>query len=50
MLFDIRKNNFACLFSVNNTINLSHLSQFYQQTNGVAMGGPVSSTTAEIYM
>ena len=25
-------------------------SQFYQQTDGVAMGGPVSSTTAKIYM
>ena len=25
-------------------------SQFYQQTNGVAMGGTASSTTAEIYM
>ena len=25
-------------------------SQFYQQTNGVAMGGPASSPTAEIYM
>ena len=25
-------------------------SQFYQQTDAVAMGGPVSSTTAEIYM
>ena len=25
-------------------------SQFYQQTDGVAMGGPTSSTTAEIYM
>ena len=25
-------------------------SQFYQQTNGVTMGGPSSSTTAEIYM
>ena len=25
-------------------------SQFYQQTDGVAMGGPASSTTAEIYM
>ena len=25
-------------------------SQFYQQTDNVAMGGPVSSTTAEIYM
>ena len=24
--------------------------QFYQQTDGVAMGGPASSTTAEIYM
>ena len=24
-------------------------SQFYQQTDGVAMGGPTSSTTAEIY-
>ena len=24
--------------------------QFYQQTHGVAMGGPASSTTAEIYM
>ena len=24
-------------------------SQFYQQTDGVALGGPVSSTTAEIY-
>ena len=24
-------------------------SQFCQQTDGVAMGGPVSSTTAEIY-
>ena len=25
-------------------------SQFYQQTDGLAMGGPASSTTAEIYM
>ena len=25
-------------------------SQFYQQTDGVAMGGPVSSTTRTIYM
>ena len=25
-------------------------SQFYQQTDGVAMGSPASSTTAEIYM
>ena len=25
-------------------------SQFYQQTDGVAMRGPASSTTAEIYM
>ena len=25
-------------------------SQFYQQTDNVAMGGPASSTTAEIYM
>ena len=25
-------------------------SQFYQQTDGVAMGGPASSTIAEIYM
>ena len=25
-------------------------SHFYQQTDGVAMGGPASSTTAEIYM
>ena len=25
-------------------------SQFYQQTNGVAMESPASSTTAEIYM
>ena len=25
-------------------------SRFYQQTDGVAMGGPASSTTAEIYM
>ena len=25
-------------------------SQFYQQTDGVAMGGPASSTTVEIYM
>ena len=25
-------------------------SQFYQQTDGVAMGGPTSSTTAKIYM
>ena len=24
--------------------------QYYQQTDGVAMGGPTSSTTAEIYM
>ena len=24
--------------------------QFYQQTDGIAMGGPASSTTAEIYM
>ena len=24
--------------------------QFYRQTDGVAMGGPASSTTAEIYM
>ena len=26
------------------------LSQFYQQSDGVAVGGPVSSTTVEIYM
>ena len=25
-------------------------SQFYQQTAGVAMGGPASSNTAELYM
>ena len=25
-------------------------SQFYQKTDGVAMGGPASSTAAEIYM
>ena len=25
-------------------------SQFYQQTDGAAMGGPASSTIAEIYM
>ena len=25
-------------------------SQFYQQTDGVAMGGPASSATAKIYM
>ena len=25
-------------------------SQFYQQTDGIAIGGPASSTTAEIYM
>ena len=25
-------------------------SQFYQETDGVAMGGPASSTTAEIYI
>ena len=25
-------------------------SKFYQQTDGVAMGGPASSTTAEVYM
>ena len=25
-------------------------SQFYQLTNGTAMGGPATSTTAEIYM
>ena len=25
-------------------------SQFYQQTDGIAMGGPASSTKAEIYM
>ena len=25
-------------------------SQFYQQTDGIAMGGPASSTTAEICM
>ena len=25
-------------------------SKFYQQTDGVAMGGPSSSTAAEIYM
>ena len=25
-------------------------SQFYQQTDGIAMGGPASSTTAEIYV
>ena len=41
-------------------LNLVHLvltttwytfnSQFYQQTDGVAMGGPASSTTAEIYI
>ena len=98
MRFDIRKNIFACLFSIHNTISLScheqvclsginiikdyvnnddqfnrrtaipqdkfldlvHLiltttwytfnSQFYQQTDGVAMRDSVSSTTAEIYM
>ena len=25
-------------------------SQFYQQTDGIEMGGPASSTTTEIYM
>ena len=25
-------------------------SQFYQTTDGITMGGPASSTTAEIYM
>ena len=25
-------------------------SQFHQQTDGIAMGGPASSTSAEIYM
>ena len=32
------------------TIWYNFNSQFYQQTDGVAMGGPASSTTAEIYM
>ena len=32
------------------TIRYTFNSQFYQQTDAVAMGGPVSSTTAEIYM
>ena len=98
MRFDIRKNIFACLFNIHNTISLScheqvclssiniikdyvnnddqfnrktaipqdkfldlvHLfltttwytfnSQFHQQTDGVAMGDPASSTTTEIYM
>ena len=32
------------------TIWYTFNSQFYQQTDGLAMGGPASSTTAEIYM
>ena len=32
------------------TTSYTFNSQFYQQTDGVAMGGPVSSTTAEICM
>ena len=32
------------------TIWYNFNSQFYQQTGGVAMGGPASSTTAETYM
>ena len=32
------------------TIWYNFISQFYQQTDGVAMGGLASSTTAEIYM
>ena len=27
-----------------------HHNAFYEQTDGVAMGGPTSSTTVEIYM
>ena len=32
------------------TIWYTFISQFYQKTGGVAMGGPAYSTTAEIYM
>ena len=32
------------------TFFLTFFSQFYQQTDDVAMRGPASSTTAEIYM
>ena len=34
----------------NKYIFLTFFSQFYQQTDDVAMRGPASSTTAEIYM
>ena len=33
-----------------NNLVLTTFSQFYQQTDNIAMGGPASSTTAEIYM
>ena len=32
------------------TTSYTFNSQFYQQTDGVAMGGPAFSTTAELYM
>ena len=32
------------------TTSYTFNSQFYQQTDGVAIGGPASSTTGEIYM
>ena len=47
-------------YHINKFLDLVHLvltttwytfnSQFYQQTDGITTGGPVSSITAEIYM
>ena len=45
------------LYLKTNLVNLflattwyTYHSQFHQQTDGIAMGGPASSTSAEIYM
>ena len=47
----VRQDKFLDLVNlVLTTIWYNFNSQFYQQTDGVAMGGPASSTTAEIYM
>ena len=47
----ISQNKFLDLVHlVSTTTWYSFNSQFYQQTDDIATGGPASSTTAEIYM
>ena len=47
----ILQDKFLDLLNLVSTTNwYTVTSQFYQQTDGVAMGGPASSTTAEFYM